>query len=140
MLFILLNYLCYTFPCTFLIVPLSNEHYGPGLWRLSPLFRSPPQIAKLNEFLVPDTLKSHILECFTTGFISHFEYPPPTPWGHVENYALVKDPEGVRALRKKMKQEVLGGRMIGGPGWSSTTVRQFFGGANFYGIPCNATE
>ena len=39
-----------------------------------------------------------------------------------------------------MKKEVLSGRMIVGPGWSSTIVRQFFGGANFYGIPCNATE
>ena len=133
-------YLCNSIPQCIPDILLSNEHFGPGLWRLSPLFRSPLQIAKLNEFLVPDALKSHVLECFATGFISHFEYPPPAPWGHVENYALVKDPEGVKALRKRMKKEVLGGRIIGGPGWSATTVRQFFGGADFYGIPCNATE
>ena len=39
-----------------------------------------------------------------------------------------------------MRQEVVAGRMIGGPGWSADTVRQFFGGRSFYGIPCNATE
>ena len=37
-------------------------------------------------------------------------------------------------------KEVLAGRMIGGPGWSALTVREFFGGKNFYGIPCGATE
>ena len=30
--------------------------------------------------------------------------------------------------------------MIGGPGWTSATVRKFFGGRNFYGIPSGATE
>ena len=39
-----------------------------------------------------------------------------------------------------MQQEVLAGRMIGGPGWTADTVRQFFGGRQLYGIPCNATE
>ena len=37
-------------------------------------------------------------------------------------------------------QEVLTGKMIGGPGWTSGTVREFFGGKNFYGIPCGAVE
>ena len=37
-----------------------------------------------------------------------------------------------------MKAEVLAGRMIGGPGWTSARVREFFGGQNFYGIPCGA--
>ena len=30
--------------------------------------------------------------------------------------------------------------MRGGPGWTSATVRKFFGGRNFYGIPSGATE
>ena len=38
-----------------------------------------------------------------------------------------------------MKEEVIAGRMIGGPGWTATTVKHFFGGKNFYGIPCGAT-
>ena len=43
-------------------------------------------------------------------------------------------------LRAKFKEEVLCGRMIGGPGWTVEVVRSFFGGANFYGIPCSAVE
>ena len=38
-----------------------------------------------------------------------------------------------------MTKEVLAGRMIGGPGWTSWVVRQFFGGKDFYGVPCSAT-
>ena len=38
-----------------------------------------------------------------------------------------------------MKKEVIGGRVIGGPGYTSSMVREFFGGDNFYGIPCSAT-
>ena len=38
-----------------------------------------------------------------------------------------------------MKQEVLKGLMLGGPGWTAEVVRSFFGGAEFYGIPCGAT-
>ena len=30
--------------------------------------------------------------------------------------------------------------MIGGPGWHAAVVRQFFGGADFYGIPSGAVE
>ena len=79
------------------------------------------------------------MKCFATGFISHFEYNPPEPWGHVDNYKPVTGPKGRAALRKAMRKEVLAGRMIGGPGWTPDTVRQFFRGANFYGIPCGAT-
>ena len=39
-----------------------------------------------------------------------------------------------------MRDEVLAGRMIGGPGWTTDTVRSFFGGQSFYGVPCGATE
>ena len=30
--------------------------------------------------------------------------------------------------------------MLGGIGWSAAMVRRFFGGNNFWGIPCGATE
>ena len=39
-----------------------------------------------------------------------------------------------------MRNQVKIGKMIGGPGWTSETVRNFFGGQNFYVIPCGATE
>ena len=38
-----------------------------------------------------------------------------------------------------MTKEVLAGKMIGGIGWSANDVREFFGGKEFYGIPCSAT-
>ena len=36
-------------------------------------------IIDLEKYLVPDVTKNHILQCFATGFISHFEYDPPSP-------------------------------------------------------------
>ena len=84
-------------------------------------------------------MKNHVMKCFATGFISHFEYEPPQPWGHVENYKPVSGHEGEEVLRKAMRKEVQAGRMIGGPGWTADDVRQFFGGTDFYGIPCSAT-
>ena len=85
-------------------------------------------------------MKAHVLECFATGFVSHFEYQPPEEWGHVDNYEPLRDRVGQEALRKAMRKQVLLGRMIGGPGWTSETISQFFGGQGFYGIPCGATE
>ena len=38
-----------------------------------------------------------------------------------------------------MRKEVMAGRMIGGPGWTSQKIRQFFSGKEFYGVPCSAT-
>ena len=75
----------------------------------------------------------------TTGFVSHFEYPQPKPWGHVQNHPLVRTPEGSAKLRAAMGKQVLAGKMIGGIGWSAHDVRCFFGGREFYGIPCSAT-
>ena len=37
-----------------------------------------------------------------------------------------------------MEKEVRKGRMIGGVGWTSKHLEEFFGGAGFYGIPSNA--
>ena len=56
------------------------------------------------------------MKCFATGFISDFEYDPPDPWGHVDNYAPLADTEGEAVLRRGMMKEVVAGRMIGGPG------------------------
>ena len=39
-----------------------------------------------------------------------------------------------------MAKEVVNGRMIGGPGQTSESVKTFFGGQDFWGIPCGATE
>ena len=81
--------------------------------------------------MINDEMKNHVMKCFATGFISHFEYDPPEPWGHVDNYKPLAGTDGETTLRKGMMKEVLAGRMIGGPGWTSDTVRQFFGGRNF---------
>ena len=39
-----------------------------------------------------------------------------------------------------MRKQVIAGKMIGGPGWSATDIRKFFGGLQFYGIPCGAVS
>ena len=38
-----------------------------------------------------------------------------------------------------MKVQVLQGKMIGGPGWTTRHISSFFGGDHWYGIPCGAT-
>ena len=70
----------------------------------------------MDKFLIEDKMKDHVMNCFATGFISHFEYEAPEPWGHVLNYQPVSGPEGRKTIRNRMKKEVCGGRMIGGPG------------------------
>ena len=85
-------------------------------------------------------MKNHVLECFETGFVSHFEYRCPEPWGHVANYEPLRAEEERRVLTEAMKKQVVLGKMIGGPGWTADMVRKFFGGRNFYGIPCGAVE
>ena len=85
-------------------------------------------------------MKEHVLVGFATGFVSHFEYEPPEPWGHVKNYPLVTTPQGETKLRTVMSEQVIAGKMIGGKGWTAQDVQYFFGGREFYGIPCNATE
>ena len=75
-----------------------------------------------------------------TGFKSKFEYHPPAPWGHVENYGPVNNKEGSIKLRETLREQVLQGKMIGGPGWSIEKVTEFFGNRQWYGIPCSAVE
>ena len=73
-----------------------------------------------------------------TGFVSHFEYKELVPWGSVSNYPPLNEPEGRLKFRNAMCKEILAGRMIGGVGWSSLVVRNFFGGRDFYGNPSGA--
>ena len=84
-------------------------------------------------------MKEHVMAGFATGFVSHFEYPPPNPWGHVQNYPCVSTMQGEAKLRAAMGEQIKAGKMIGGKGWSAQDIRSFFGGREFYGIPCNAT-
>ena len=77
---------------------------------------------------------------FATGFVSHFEYPLPQPWGHVQNYPLVCTPQGKSKLRAALNKQIDTGKMIGGKGQYTQDVWDFLGGRDFYGIPCNATQ
>ena len=70
----------------------------------------------LKRFFVEDPLKEHIMQEFATGFVSHFEYPPPRPWGYVDNYPVLQTPEGKEKFTAAMKKQVEAGKMIGGPG------------------------
>ena len=90
--------------------------------------------------MVEDEMKDHVIQCCKTGFVSHFEYPEPEPWGHVQNYEPLTSRQGRLVFTKAMREQVLLGKMIGGPGWTPKTVRDFFGGKNFYGVPCGAVE
>ena len=96
--------------------PFKISNPVPDLWRFSELFRSPTEIRSLDSFYIADEMKAHVLECFKTGFVSHFEYPLPEPWGHVVNYEPLKSDTGKEILRRAMRKQVLQGKMIGGPG------------------------
>ena len=82
----------------------------------SPLFRSPTQLTALNDYLINDPFKEHVMANFATGFVSHFEYPLPKPWGHVHNYPLVGSPQGKDKLRAALNKQIITGKMIGGKG------------------------
>ena len=73
-------------------------------------------MARLEEFLVEHHTKENVLRSMSTGFRSEFEYRPPSPWGHVENYGPINTSIGSLKLRETMKDQVLQGKMIGGPG------------------------
>ena len=86
------------------------------LWKWSPLFRSPQQIAAMREFLIDDPMKEHILSELATGFISHFEYTAPHPWGTVSNYPPLQTAQGREKFRAAMNAQIIAGKMIGGIG------------------------
>ena len=66
--------------------------------------------------MIDDPMKEHVMAGFATGFVSHFEYALPKPWGHVKNYPLVTTPQGEAKLRAVMGEQVTAGKMIGGKG------------------------
>ena len=78
-----------------------------------------------------DPIKSHVIAEFATGFVSHFEYPPPKPWGSVHNYSPVTSPEGKAKLTAAMGEQICAGKMIGGIGWTVSDVRNFLVGGIF---------
>ena len=47
------------------------------MWNHTRLFRSPQEIAALQSYLVEHEMEEYTLDCFETGFVSHFEYPEP---------------------------------------------------------------
>ena len=58
----------------------------------------------------------------------------------MRNYGPVNSKEGSAKLRETFEGQVLQGKMIGGPGWSTEKVTEFFGNRQWYGIPCSAVE
>ena len=59
----------------------------------------------------------------------------PTPGVPVRNF--LKTPAAISKCRERFKSEVLLGRMLGGPGWTSGIVADFLS-SPFYTIPCGA--
>ena len=103
------------------------------------MYRSPKELHDINAFLIADPIKDHVMAGFATGFVAHFEYPLPSPWGSVRNYPSLTCELGKLKFSEEMRKQVIAGKMIGGPGWSAQDVRSFLG-CDFYGIPCHAVE
>ena len=72
-------------------------------------------------------MKTHVLAGFATGFVAHFEYPLPKPQGSVENYPKLISPLGRKNFSFAMKEQILQGKMICGPGWTANDVQRFLG-------------
>ena len=87
-----------------------------GLSEHSTLFRSTKQIAALDKFFIEHSSKAHVLRSMKEGFRSRFEYPHPPPWGQVESFPPLLSIQGRQKLREAMKNQVLQGKMLGGPG------------------------
>ena len=98
------------------------------------------ELAALDQFFIQSDTKAHVLESFEMGFASTFEYSPPVPWGHATNYPPLQTTERRKKFRDTMQVQVRAGKMIGSPGWSAASVRNFFGGRQFYGIPSGAVS
>ena len=79
-------------------------------------FRTPKQMKRLQEFLVKDPLKKHVEAEFSTGFVSHFEYPEPVPLGSVSRYPPLTTPRGTVQIPKAISKQVLARKRIRGVG------------------------
>ena len=54
------------------------------------------------------------------------------------NYIPITTKRGSRRFQETMREQVIQGKMIGGPGWSNQKITDFFGSKQWYGIPCSA--
>ena len=77
-------------------------------------FRSPETIAAIDAFLCANPLKTEVLRMLATGLRGHWgPQMPPAGRPAANNLGSVA---ANRKCRLRFKNEVLAGRMIGGPG------------------------
>ena len=112
----------------------SGCQEGGKLWRLLPNFRSPELIRDNSRFLLDTPLKEAVLSMLSEGLRGDWDVLPE-PGVLCNNF--LSDPIAREKCRQRFKNEILKGRMIGGPGWSANVVTRFLG-APFYSIPCGA--
>ena len=112
----------------------SGCQEGGKLWRLLPNFRSPGLIRDNSRFFLDTPLKEAVLSMLSEGLRGDWDVLPE-PGVLCNNF--LSDPIAREKCRQRFKNEILKGRMIGGPGWSANVVTRFLG-APFYSIPCGA--
>ena len=105
--------------------------------RLLPHFRSPKTITAIDAFLCENPQKAEVLCMLSTGLRAHWGPQMPPSGRPAANY--LGSVAARHKCRLRCKNEVLAGRMIGGPGWTPAVVRWFLR-KDFYVTPCGAVS
>lgn len=84
------------------------------MYRVLPYFRSPSTIAAIDSFLCPHPQKAEVLSMLAAGLRGHWAPHLPRPNHFAANY--LGSAAARSQCRLRFKNEVIAGRMIGGPG------------------------
>ena len=84
------------------------------MYRVLPHFRSPTTIAAIDAFLCDHPLKAEVLRMLSSGLRGNWGPQMPPAGRPAANY--LGSVAANRKCRLRFKNEVLAGRMIGGPG------------------------
>ena len=103
--------------------------------RVLPNYRPPELLKTINAFLLPHPSKPAVLRMLANGLQGNWDSHFPQPNLPARNY--LGSPAARQKCRNRFKNEVLAGRMIGGPGWTRAVVHWFLDG-DFYITPCGA--
>ena len=104
-----------------------------NLYKHLPTYRNPFQLCVNSIMFQHSPEKDELLSILRCGFSGNYS-TLPLPWGPIKNYF---SSDVIAKARTRFQSETQKGRMIGGPGWSRTVVRDFLG-CDFYVIPCGA--
>ena len=125
-------YFIFSCQCVFFLGPISSLH------KFLPIFRSPSLISLHQRFFLSSPTKLSVLRDLGCGLQGDWDVSQLPPCGSAARNYLKTD-VATRKCRERFRNEILKGRMLGGPGWSAAHVRGFLG-TDFWLTPCGSVE